>query len=100
MSKLLKFMSEVLDSEAINRRGQETEFGGYGLAMVPSGASTGENEAVEPRDGTKPPLGKGVLKAVDNVNVIIAPAVMGHDVFDQVGIDHLMIKLRWYANQR
>jgi enolase len=97
MSKIIKvYAREVLDS-----RGNptvevevETEFGGYGLAMVPSGASTGENEAVELRDGDKTRyLGKGVLKAVDNVNKIIAPAVMGHDVFDQVGIDHLMIKL-------
>lgn len=97
MSKIINvYAREVLDS-----RGNptvevevETEFGGYGLAMVPSGASTGENEAVELRDGDKTRyLGKGVLKAVDNVNKIIAPAVVNHDVFDQVGIDHLMINL-------
>lgn len=97
MSKIINvYAREVLDS-----RGNptvevevETEFGGYGLALVPSGASTGENEAVELRDGDKARyLGKGVLKAVDNVNKIIAPAVVNHDVFDQVGIDHLMINL-------
>jgi len=65
-----------------------------GRAAVPSGASTGENEALELRDGDKKRyLGKGVLKAVDNVNSKIAKAVTGMIAFDQVGIDRTMIEL-------
>ena len=65
-----------------------------GRASVPSGASTGENEALELRDGDKARYGgKGVLKAVENVNTIIAPALEGLDVRDQRGIDHLMLEL-------
>ena len=65
-----------------------------GRAAVPSGASTGENEALELRDGDKKRyLGKGVLKAVDNVNTKIAKAVTGMIAFDQVGIDRTMIEL-------
>jgi enolase len=61
---------------------------------VPSGASTGENEALELRDGDKDRyLGKGVIKAVDNVNDHIAPHIVGEDALDQVGIDNLMIEL-------
>ncbi len=68
--------------------------GTVGRAAVPSGASTGENEALELRDGDKNRyLGKGVLKAVENVNKVIAPALEGHCVLDQRGIDHLMLKL-------
>ena len=71
-----------------------TESGFFGRAAVPSGASTGEREALELRDGDKKRyLGKGVLKAVDNVNKIIAPAICGMDVSDQVGIDNKMIAL-------
>ena len=62
--------------------------------MVPSGASTGEYEAVELRDGDKARyLGKGVTKAVDNVNNIIAEAIIGYDVRDQMAIDKAMIDL-------
>ena len=65
-----------------------------GRASVPSGASTGENEALELRDGDKARYGgKGVLKAVDNVNNVIAPALKGKCVTDQRGIDHLMLEL-------
>lgn len=65
-----------------------------GRAAVPSGASTGENEALELRDGDKKRyLGKGVLKAVENVNEKIAPKLIGLPCTDQVGIDHLMLKL-------
>lgn len=72
----------------------ETESGAYGSAIVPSGASTGEREALELRDGDKNVYqGKGVLKAVANVNDKIAPAVLGKDVFDQVGIDKTMLDL-------
>ena len=63
-----------------------------GRAIVPSGASTGSREALELRDGDKAYFGKGVSKAVSNVNKILAPLVIGQDVFDQEGIDSLMIK--------
>ncbi|AWW30010.1 phosphopyruvate hydratase [Echinicola strongylocentroti] len=72
----------------------ETESGAFGRAAVPSGASTGVNEAVELRDGDKSKyLGKGVLQAVKNVNEIIQPELIGQSVFDQRGIDELMIQL-------
>ena len=68
--------------------------GAFGRAAVPSGASTGAFEAVELRDGDSTMyLGKSVLQAVKNVNEVIAPAVIGMDVFEQVQIDNLMIKL-------
>jgi enolase len=71
-----------------------TESGYLGRAAVPSGASTGENEALELRDGDKSRyLGKGVLKAVNNVNNVIAEEVLGMDVTDQTGIDKKMIEL-------
>jgi enolase len=71
-----------------------TASGYFGRAAVPSGASTGENEALELRDGDKSRyLGKGVLKAVHNVNNVIAEEVIGMDVTDQAGIDKKMIDL-------
>ena len=71
-----------------------TASGYFGRAAVPSGASTGENEALELRDGDKGRyLGKGVLKAVHNVNNVIAEEIMGMDVTDQAGIDKKMIDL-------
>lgn len=77
-----------------------TEDGFMGRAAVPSGASTGENEAVELRDGDKSKyLGKGVLKAIDNVNEIIAPEVIGYSVFDQRLIDEIMIELDGTENK-
>ncbi|TAJ13365.1 phosphopyruvate hydratase [Marinilabiliaceae bacterium JC017] len=87
---------EILDS-----RGNPTievevtlESGFVGRAAVPSGASTGEHEALELRDGDKSRyLGKGVLKAVENVNNIIAPALVGMSTLDQVGVDHKMLEL-------
>ncbi len=90
------FAREVLDS-----RGNPTvevevflEDGTMGRAIVPSGASTGAHEAVELRDGdSKRYLGKGVLQAVDNVNMIIAPEVIGMDATAQIDIDQLMIDL-------
>lgn len=72
----------------------ELESGIVGRAAVPSGASTGENEAVELRDGDKSRyMGKGVLKAVANVNDKIAPALIGMDVYNQVAIDQKMLEL-------
>ena len=70
------------------------ESGVMGRASVPSGASTGENEALELRDGDKKRYGgKGVLKAVENINTIIAPALKGMSALDQIGIDHAMLAL-------
>ncbi|MFT4738742.1 MAG: enolase, partial [Paraglaciecola sp.] len=77
-----------------------TENGILGRAAVPSGASTGEHEAVELRDGDKSRfLGKGVLKAVENVNDLIAPEIIGYPVFDQRAIDQLMIDLDGTENK-
>ncbi len=93
---------EVLDS-----RGNPTvevdielENGIVGRAIVPSGASTGENEAVELRDGDKNRyLGKGVLKAVENVNSTIADEIIGLDAVDQAGIDHIILELDGTPNK-
>jgi len=76
-----------------------TENGILGRAAVPSGASTGEHEAVELRDGGKAYMGKGVLKAVENVNTKIAEAVVGMSVFEQNLIDKIMIELDGTANK-
>ena len=71
-----------------------TESGAFGRAAVPSGASTGENEALELRDGDKGRyLGKGVLKAVTNINEVIAPALLGMNVLEQTNIDAKMLEL-------
>jgi len=92
---------EVLDS-----RGQPTievdvvlKNGSLGRATVPSGASTGEHEAVELRDGDKRFLGKGVERAVGNVNRILAPRLRGREAKDQAGIDRLMIELDGSPNK-
>jgi enolase len=76
-----------------------TENGVLGRAAVPSGASTGEHEAVELRDGGKAYMGKGVLKAVENVNKIIAAELLGVSVFEQNAIDQLMIDLDGTTNK-
>jgi len=76
-----------------------TENGILGRAAVPSGASTGEHEAVELRDGGKAYMGKGVLKAVENVNKIIAAELLGVSVFEQNAIDQLMIDLDGTPNK-
>ncbi|MBW4053869.1 MAG: phosphopyruvate hydratase [Proteobacteria bacterium] len=97
-------MSEIVDvyaREILDSRGNPTievevflESGAFGRAAVPSGASTGEREAMELRDGDKSRyLGKGVLQAVDNVNNVIAEEVIGMEAEDQVGIDMKMIEL-------
>ncbi|MFY8217338.1 MAG: phosphopyruvate hydratase [Chthoniobacterales bacterium] len=75
--------------------------GAIGRAAVPSGASTGEHEAIELRDGVKTKyLGKGVLKAVDNILKLIAPEVVGMDALDQVSIDKAMIALDGTPNKK
>ncbi|PPE04429.1 enolase [Entomoplasma ellychniae] len=97
MSRIEKIIArEVLDSRGTPTVEVElwTEFGGYGLAKSPSGASTGESEALELRDGDKKRYnGKGVLKAVENVNTKIAPALIGFDVQNQLGLDQIMLDL-------
>ncbi|MDE6715730.1 MAG: phosphopyruvate hydratase, partial [Muribaculaceae bacterium] len=94
-------ISDIKGRQILDSRGNPTvevdvilENGVVGRAAVPSGASTGENEAIELRDGDKSKyLGKGVLKAVNNVNTVIAPALKGKCIYDQQGIDQLMIDL-------
>ena len=76
-----------------------TENGYLGRAAVPSGASTGEHEAVELRDGGKDFMGKGVLNAVDNVNTIIAQELLGFSVFEQNKVDQMMIDLDGTPNK-
>jgi enolase len=76
-----------------------TDNGILGRAAVPSGASTGEHEAVELRDGGKDYMGKGVLKAVENVNTTIASEIVGMSVFEQNAIDKMMIDLDGTANK-
>lgn len=103
----MSYISEVFARQILDSRGNPTvevdvltDEGALGRAAVPSGASTGIHEAVELRDGDKKKyLGRGVLKAVKNVNTIIAPALLGYDVADQVGIDQLMINLDGTANK-
>ena len=103
-------MAEIVDvwaREILDSRGNPTvevevilDSGAWGRAAVPSGASTGEREALELRDGDKQRyLGKGVRKAVDNVNEIIAPEIIGLDALDQVGIDELLIELDGTENK-
>ena len=94
-------ISEIRGREILDSRGNPTieaevmlENGVVGRASVPSGASTGENEALELRDGDQHRYnGKGVSKAVANINGRIAPALRGHSVYDQRGLDRLMIEL-------
>ena len=76
-----------------------TESGSIGRAAVPSGASTGEHEAVELRDGGKKYMGKGVLSAFKNIHEIISPALIGCSVFDQKNIDKKMIELDGTSNK-
>ena len=100
-------ITEINAREILDSRGTPTveaevtlDNGCVGTASVPSGASTGEHEAIELRDGDpKRYFGKGVLKAVSNVNEIIAPELIGFNVLDQVAIDRLMIDLDGTANK-
>ncbi len=97
----MPFIEDVIAREVLDSRGNPTveveihlEDGSMGRAIVPSGASTGVHEALELRDGDKKRyLGKGTLKAVENVNTEIADAIIGYNVFDQVGLDKLLIEL-------
>ncbi len=100
-------IQEIIAREILDSRGNPTievdvvtENGICGRAAVPSGASTGEREALELRDGDKKRfLGKGVLKAVQNVNEIISPALSGLEVFNQVFIDNVLIELDGTENK-
>ncbi len=97
----MPFITDVYAREVLDSRGNptievevETESGCFGRAIVPSGASTGEYEAVELRDkDEKRFLGKGVTKAVNNVNEAIAPEIIGYDVTKQIVIDKLLCKI-------
>ncbi len=97
----MSIIENVIGREVLDSRGNPTvevevllDDGSWGRAIVPSGASTGEYEAVELRDGDKKRYGgKGVLKAVDNVNDEIAEALLGWDATDQKGIDEMLIEL-------
>jgi len=103
----MTMITDVYAREVLDSRGNPTvevevtlESGGFGRAIVPSGASTGAYEAVELRDGDKSRyLGKGVLKAVENVNTIIAPEIIGLDAQEQVAIDRKMIELDGTPNK-
>ena len=94
-------IEKIIGREILDSRGNPTvevdvmlESGFMGRASVPSGASTGEHEALELRDGDKGRYGgKGVLKAVENINDIIAPKLVGMSALDQMGIDHTMLAL-------
>ncbi len=95
------YITEVIGREVLDSRGNPTvevdvilECGAMGRAAVPSGASTGEHEALELRDGDKKRYGgKGGTKAVNNVNTVIADALLGMNVTDQVGIDRVLLEL-------
>ncbi|PKM85202.1 MAG: phosphopyruvate hydratase [Firmicutes bacterium HGW-Firmicutes-11] len=103
----MSYIEDVVGREVLDSRGNPTvevevylEDGAMGKAIVPSGASTGAHEAVELRDGDDERfLGRGVLEAVDNVNEIIAPEIIGWNVFDQVGLDRLLNALDGTPNK-
>ena len=103
----MPYITDVYAREILDSRGNPTvevevytESGAFGRGLVPSGASTGEHEAVELRDGDKGRYsGKGVEKAVENVNTTIADALLGWDVLDQQGIDQMMIQLDGTPNK-
>ncbi|CAN7211147.1 MULTISPECIES: phosphopyruvate hydratase [Rossellomorea] len=103
----MPFITDVYAREVLDSRGNPTievevytQSGAFGRALVPSGASTGEYEAVELRDGDKDRyLGKGVQNAVDNVNNEIAEEIIGYDVTEQVAIDQAMIALDGTENK-
>jgi enolase len=107
MEGWIMFIEYVEGREILDSRGNPTvevevllEDGSIGRAAVPSGASTGDYEAVELRDGDKKRyLGKGVLKAVENVNDVIAPEIQGMDALEQVALDRAMIELDGTENK-
>ncbi len=120
MQTIMTTIVDIHAREIMDSRGNPTvevevelEGGVIGRAAVPSGASTGEHEALELRDGALPSkqfpkgfdnkkryLGKGVLKAVENVNLLIAPELVGMDACDQLGVDHTMFALDGTKNKK
>ncbi len=102
----MSYIEEVIAREVLDSRGNPTvevevylEDGSFGSAIVPSGASTGAYEAIELRDGEKRFGGKGVLKAVSNVNDIISNAVIGMDATDQIALDQYLLELDGTENK-
>lgn len=103
----MSYIAEIFARQILDSRGNPTvevdvitDDGAFGRAAVPSGASTGVHEAVELRDNDKKVyVGKGVLKAVENVNKAIAPELIGYDVADQTGLDQLMLELDGSENK-
>ncbi|MBD0278790.1 MAG: phosphopyruvate hydratase [Flavisolibacter sp.] len=103
----MSYITEIFARQILDSRGNPTvevdvmtDEGAFGRAAVPSGASTGVHEAVELRDNDKKVyVGKGVLKAVENVNKTIAPELEGYDIADQTGIDQKMIELDGSENK-
>ncbi len=103
----MPYIIDVYAREVLDSRGNPTievevytESGAFGQALVPSGASTGEYEAVELRDGDKSRyLGKGVLQAVNNVNEVIAEELIGYSVLDQIAVDEFLMSLDGTENK-
>ena len=103
----MSYIAEIFARQILDSRGNPTvevdvitDEGAFGRAAVPSGSSTGVHEAVELRDNDKSIyVGKGVLKAVENVNTIISPEIIGYDVADQTGVDQIMIELDGTENK-
>lgn len=103
----MSLIEDIIGRQILDSRGNPTvevdvilDNGILGRAAVPSGASTGEHEAVELRDGDeKAYMGKGVLKAVENVNTTIADELLGQNVFNQIDIDHMLIDIDGTSNK-
>ena len=104
----MKIIEKITAREVLDSRGNPTlevdvflKDGGFGRAIVPSGASTGEHEAIELRDQDPDRyLGKGVIKAVNNVNLIISPQLLGFNILNQKSLDKRMIKLDGTPNKK
>ena len=98
-------ITKIIPREIIDSRGNPTvevdvyTSKGFGRALVPSGASTGEHEAIELRDNNKRFHGKGVLKALENINKLIAPKVIGMEVTEQEAIDNIMLEIDGTKNK-
>lgn len=103
----MSLIEDIIGRQILDSRGNPTvevdvilDNGILGRAAVPSGASTGEHEAVELRDGDeKAYMGKGVLRAVENVNSTIADELLGQNVFNQIDIDHMLIDIDGTSNK-